>query len=105
MASKELALDQSVIIPVLENMIQNGKLVQTERNGKIVLYEPFVYENEIKVSKKLLDLYAHEYEIEDVSLSSNRLDETQMSAVSMAARYGFMVLTGGPGCERHLQQK
>lgn len=65
MASKELALDQSVIIPVLENMIQNGKLVQTERNGKIVLYEPFVYENEIKVSKKLLDLYAHEYEIED----------------------------------------
>lgn len=105
MASKELALDQSVIVPVLENMIQNGKLVQTERNGKIVLYEPFVYENEIKVSKKLLDLYAHEYEIEDVSLSSNRLDETQMSAVSMAARYGFMVLTGGPGCGKTFTTK
>lgn len=96
--AKELSVDTDTVITNVNEMLLTKKLIQDNMYDKEVLYNPEIFYKERYIANKFKELSSVKYKYENVKLEDNTLDETQLSAVRMAAENGVMVLTGGPGC-------
>lgn len=96
----EELLESKRIQDVHEAMLGSGITVVVTRDGNRYIYDAAMYKKEVECANGFARLARHipadHAERVIYSLGGN-LDETQMSAVCIAAKSGLMVLTGGPG--------
>lgn len=98
----EKILDSKKVSSTVHTMLQEKKLVLVKRKGTEYLYIPRMYEEEVASIEMLHDLnvkikLSNKKLKQTIQKLNSTLDEVQAHAVYVAAKSGFMILTGGPG--------
>lgn len=104
-----LNADPECLLPVLENMLSARKLIGLDIDGHRRIYLPDLYNAEMGVAKRLLELVPAEFPdtemlerrlvrmVGNSFLCGAELSDEQLSAVKSAICRGVTVITGGPG--------
>ncbi len=101
-----LELDEEAVEAEFGNLAVERRIVCKRAEDTVRVYHPYYYETELAAARMLTDLSAvighDEAYIEKritklAETSSIELDEEQLRAVRMSARYGLLLVTGGPG--------
>ena len=95
-------MDSKKVSSTVHTMLQEKKLVLVKRKGTEYLYIPRMYEEEVASIEMLHDLnvkikLSNKKLKQTIQKLNSTLDEVQAHAVYVAAKSGFMILTGGPG--------
>ncbi|MBQ0059759.1 MAG: ATP-dependent RecD-like DNA helicase [Lachnospiraceae bacterium] len=101
-----LGVENEAVEKALSELNISHKIVLREMDEQRLVYTTYYYYLEMKCARRLLDLSQtlnsddQSIEEEMAFLKKTRqleLDEEQLKAVSYAARYGLVIVTGGPG--------
>lgn len=106
-AAKILSLDGSVVQNVLTDLLDSGFLRAEDYGGQCLIYPEYLYNAEVNVATRLLELKDNARKILYVDVegiitdweksSGIKLAKVQKEAIDSVLQHGVLVVTGGPG--------
>lgn len=91
-----LEVEETLISDMISKMLTTGEIILENLKVGEVLYRKHNYLVE-KETAEMISSLCMKFPHKKVEFNGKHLDETQQSAVQIAADNGFMILTGGPG--------
>ena len=105
--AKILQVNNQIIFTILKERIDNGSLNTEVVGGETLIYPPYLYYAEKKVTTRLLQLQQATEPLSEDNLSlfikvwekdnQIQLAQKQKEAIKACLHHGVLVLTGGPG--------
>lgn len=105
--AKILQVNNQIIFTILKERIDNGSLNTEVVGGETLIYPPYLYYAEKKVTMRLLQLQQATEPLSEDNLSlfikvwekdnQIQLAQKQKEAIKACLHHGVLVLTGGPG--------
>lgn len=105
--AKILQVNNQIIFTILKECIDNGSLNTEVVGGETLIYPPYLYYAEKKVTTRLLQLQQATEPLSEDNLSlfikvwekdnQIQLAQKQKEAIKACLHHGVLVLTGGPG--------